>query len=118
SAPAQKLIAPQEPTVPTISRDPHDESGQVLPAIGSLLRRTTKDLPPDSPVHADLQEVQGIAQTTLNNIRSLSQALHPVLLDEAGLESPLAWHIPTVERQTGLALHYENPGNSNPLRAS
>lgn len=109
---AQKLIATQESTLRHISRELHDEFGQVLTAIGSLLRRTGKELPADSPVQADLQEVQQIAQTTLNNIRSLSQALHPVLLDEAGLESTLDWYIPTVERQTGLEIHYEKSGDS------
>jgi len=115
---AQKLIATQESTLRHISRELHDEFGQVLTAIGSLLRRTGKHIPADSPVQADLQEVQGIAQTTLNNIRSLSQALHPVLLDEAGLESTLDWYIPTVERQTGLVLHYEKSGTSYPVGAS
>jgi len=115
---AQKLIATQESTLRHISRELHDEFGQVLTAIGSLLRRAGKDLPAGSSVHTDLQEVQGIAQTTLNNIRSLSQALHPVLLDEAGLESTLDWYIPTVERQTGLVLHYEKSGNSFPVGAS
>jgi signal transduction histidine kinase len=107
---AQKLIATQESTLRHISRELHDEFGQVLTAIGSLLKRTAKHVPPDSPLHADLQEVQEIAQTTLNNIRSLSQALHPVLLEEAGLESTLDWYIPTVERQTGLVLHYQKSG--------
>jgi len=107
---AQKLIATQESTLRHISRELHDEFGQVLTAIGSMLRRTDKQIPPDSPIHGDLQEVQEIAQNTLNNIRSLSQALHPVLLDEAGLESTLDWYIPTVERQSGLALHYEKTG--------
>ena len=115
---AQKLIATQESTLRHISRELHDEFGQVLTAIGSLLRRTGKHLPADSPVHSDLLEVQEIAQSTLNNIRSLSQALHPVLLDEAGLESALDWYIPTVERQTGLVLHYEKSGVSYPVGAS
>jgi signal transduction histidine kinase len=115
---AQKLIATQESTLRHISRELHDEFGQVLTAIGSMLRRTDKQIPPDSPLHADLQEVREIAQTTLNNIRSLSQALHPVLLDEAGLESTLDWYIPTVERQTGLVLHYEKSGESFPVGAS
>jgi len=115
---AQKLIATQESTLRHISRELHDEFGQVLTAIGSLIRRTGKDLPADSPVHADLQEVQGIAQSTLENIRSLSQALHPVLLDEAGLISTLDWYIPTVERQTGLVLHYEKSGHTYPVGAS
>jgi len=67
-------------------------------------------LPSSSPLHSDLAEVREIAQSTLNNIRSLSQALHPVLLEEAGLESTLDWYIPTVERQMGLVLHYEKSG--------
>jgi len=107
---AQKLISTQESTLRHISRELHDEFGQVLTAIGSLLKRTDKHVPENSPLHGDLQEVQEIAQTTLNNIRSLSQALHPVLLEEEGLESTLDWYIPTVERQTGIVLHYEKSG--------
>jgi signal transduction histidine kinase len=109
---AQKLIATQESTLRHISRELHDEFGQVLTAIGSLMKRTGKHVPEDSPLHADLQEVREIAQKTLNNIRSLSQALHPVLLEEAGLESTLDWYVPTVERQTGLVLHYEKSGEA------
>ncbi len=107
---AQKLISTQESTLRHISRELHDEFGQVLTAIGSLLQRTDKQIPADSPLHGELQEVREIAQTTLNNIRSLSQALHPVLLEEAGLESTLDWYIPTIERQSGLVLHYDKSG--------
>ncbi len=107
---AQKLIATQESTLRHISRELHDEFGQILTAVGSLLRRAAKDVPEKSGLHEDLQEVREIAQSTLNNIRSLSQALHPVLLEEAGLETTLDWYIPTVERQTGLVLHYLKSG--------
>ena len=74
--------------------------------------------PEGSPLRQDLKEVQEIAQSTLNNIRTLSQALHPVLLEEAGLESTLDWYIPTVGRQTGLALHYEKTGQAFPVETS
>jgi signal transduction histidine kinase len=107
---AQKLISTQESTLRHISRELHDEFGQVLTAIGSLLGRLGNQVPADSPVRTDLVEVQQIAQSTLNNIRSLSQALHPVLLEEAGLVSTLDWYIPTTARQTGLELHYEKSG--------
>jgi signal transduction histidine kinase len=107
---AQKLISTQESTLRHISRELHDEFGQVLTAIGSLLSRVEKQVPQGAPLRQDLQEVREIAQSTLNNIRSLSQALHPVLLDEQGLESTLDWYIPMVERQTGLKLHYEKSG--------
>jgi signal transduction histidine kinase len=64
----------------------------------------------DSPLRTELQEVREITQSTLDKVRSLSQALHPVMLDEAGLESTLDWYIPTVERQTGINISYEKQG--------
>ena len=115
---AQKLISTQESTLRHISRELHDEFGQVLTAIGSMLGRAGKQAPEGSAVREDLKEVQEIAQSTLNNIRTLSQALHPVLLEEAGLESTLDWYIPTVGRQTGLVLHYEKTGQSFAVETS
>jgi signal transduction histidine kinase len=115
---AQKLISTQESTLRHISRELHDEFGQVLTAIGSMLGRAGIHAPEGSPLREDLKEVQEIAQSTLNNIRTLSQALHPVLLEEAGLESTLDWYIPTVGRQTGLALHYEKTGQAFPVETS
>ena len=109
---AQKLIATQESTLRHISRELHDEFGQVLTAIGAMLSRAGKQASEGSVLREDLQEVREVAQATLNNIRSLSQALHPVLLEEQGLESTLDWYVPTVERQTGLTLHYEKSGTS------
>lgn len=115
---AQKLISTQESTLRHISRELHDEFGQVLTAIGSMLRRAGKQAGEGTPLHTDLKEVQEIAQTTLNNIRTLSQALHPVLLEEAGLESTLDWYIPTVGRQAGIDLHYEKSGKPFSVEAS
>ncbi|HYM79500.1 MAG TPA: ATP-binding protein [Candidatus Dormibacteraeota bacterium] len=112
---AQKLIATQESTLRYISRELHDEFGQILTAIGSMLRRAGTHAPEGSSLRADLQEVLQTVQTTLESVRSLSQALHPVMLDEAGLESTLDWYIPTVERQTGIAISYEKRGEPFPV---
>ena len=107
---AQKLISSQESTLRSISRELHDEFGQILTAIGSLLTRSANHLPQGSPLREDLGEVRDIAQTTLDKVRSLSQALHPVMLDETGLESTLDWYIPTVEKQTGIDISYLKSG--------
>ena len=107
---AQKLIATQESTLQYISRELHDEFGQVLTAVGSMLRRAEKHAPDNSPLREELQEVRQVTQNTLNTVRSLSQALHPVMLDEAGLESTLDWYIPTAEKQTGISISYEKSG--------
>jgi signal transduction histidine kinase len=107
---AQKLIATQESTLRYISRELHDEFGQILTAMGSMLGRAGAHAPESSSLRSDLQEVRQIAQDTLDRVRTLSQALHPVMLDEVGLESTLDWYIPTVERQTGIAIFYEKQG--------
>src|SRR3989449_828826 len=64
---AQKLISTQESTLRHISRELHDEFGQVLTAIGSMLGRAGKHALEGSPLREDLKEVQEIAQSTLNN---------------------------------------------------
>jgi signal transduction histidine kinase len=115
---AQKLIATQESTLHYISRELHDEFGQVLTAVGAMLGRAEKHTSEDSPLRADLREVREIAQNTLNSVRTLSQTLHPVMLEEAGLESTLDWYLPTVEKQTGISVSYEKSGKAFPVRGS
>jgi signal transduction histidine kinase len=107
---AQKLIATQESTLRHISRELHDEFGQILTAVGAMLARAERHSPPDSPLRAELREVSEIAQSTLENVRMLSQALHPVMLEESGLESTVSWYIPSIEKQTGLVISYEKSG--------
>ena len=114
---AQKLIATQESTLLHISRELHDEFGQILTAIGSMLRRAGRQAPEGSPLRADLVEVSEIAQSTLDKVRSLSQALHPVTLEEAGLESTVDWYLPVVERQNGIVIHYSKTGASFPVES-
>ena len=114
----QKLIAARESTLHHIARELHDEFGQILTAMGSMLGRAGKHAPEGSPLRAELREVQELAQSTLNNVRSLSQALHPSILDEAGLESTLEWYLPTVEKQFGIAVSYERSGTGPPVNGT
>ncbi|HSB75211.1 MAG TPA: sensor histidine kinase, partial [Terriglobales bacterium] len=115
---AQKLISMQESTLREVSRELHDEFGQILTAVGAMLERAKKHAPESSPLRAELREVSQVAQSTLESVRSLSQALHPVMLDEAGLESTLDWYLRTVEKQTGIDICYEKSGTSFPVDGS
>jgi signal transduction histidine kinase len=114
---AQKLIATQESTLLYISRELHDEFGQILTAIGSMLGRAGRQAREGSHMRADLVEISEIAQSTLDKVRSLSQALHPVTLEEAGLESTVDWYLPVVERQNGIVIHYSKTGSAFPVES-
>jgi signal transduction histidine kinase len=110
---ARKLITMQEEILRSISRELHDEFGQVLTAIGAMLRRIeTRGLPPDSPLRADLQEIREVTQSTLDKTRALSQVLHPSILDDRGLEKAVDWYLPMFEKQTGITVRYEKEGTS------
>ena len=68
-----------------------------------MLGRAERHAPADSPLRTELREVSTIAQETLDKVRMLSQALHPVMLEEAGLEATVSWYVANVEKQTGLS---------------
>lgn len=106
---AQKLISTQESTLSYVSRELHDEFGQILTALGAMLTRAEKRNP-DSELTDSLREIREVAQSALDKTRTLSQALHPVMLDESGLEQSLDWYLPTIERQTGIDISYEKSG--------
>jgi len=113
---AQALITTREDTLREISRELHDEFGQVLTAIGSMIKRTARHTSEDSPLRADLREVGEVAQTALDSVRGLSQTLHPSILEELGLASTVDWYLSTVERQLGLRVTYEKPDTMVPVR--
>jgi signal transduction histidine kinase len=108
---AQTLISTQESTLSYVSRELHDEFGQILTAIGAMLTRTAKR-GKDPELSQNLHEIRDVAQSALDKVRTLSQALHPVMLDESGLEQSLDWYLPTVERQTGVKISYEKSGEA------
>jgi signal transduction histidine kinase len=105
---AQQLISMQENTFRSISLELHDDLGQVLTAVGIMLERADEK-------SGDLLEVREIVQTTLDKVRSLSHALHPVVLDEVGLESAVDAYLPAFEKQTGIEVKYEKTGPGREL---
>lgn len=108
---AQQLISMQENTLRYVSRELHDEFGQILTAVGAMLNRVEKRSPAaDTSLRAELRDVNEIVQATLEKVRALSQALHPVVLEEAGLESAVDNYLPMFEKRTGIGIHYEKTG--------
>jgi signal transduction histidine kinase len=113
---AQQLISMQENTFRSISRELHDDFGQILTAIGAMLQRAGRRLSNAAdPAYADVREVQEIVQSTLEKVRSLSHALHPVVLDEVGFESAVDQYLPGFQKRTGVEVIYEKSGTGREL---
>lgn len=107
---AQQLITARESTLRHLARELHDEFGQTLTAMGAMLGRAERHAPAASPIKTELREVAEVAQGLLEQVRGLSQALHPSLLEAIGLEGTVDWYLSTFTRQTGVAVAYQRTG--------
>ena len=100
---AARLISVQEEVLRSVSRELHDEFGQILTAVGAMLSRAErKGIPPESPLRTELSEIREITHGTLERIRSLSQMLHPAVIDDYGLAKAVEWYTGVFEKQTGI----------------
>jgi signal transduction histidine kinase len=111
---ARKLITMQEEMFRSISRELHDEFGQMLTAVGALLGRMRRQQFP-AQLAGDLDEIRAIAQDALDKTRSLTQTLHPSILDDGGLEEAIDWYLSVFEKQTSIHVDLAKSGLSHEL---
>ena len=106
-----KLIEVQEATLRQVSRDLHDEFGQILTGVGLMLRRagqkgTTSTT--DPALLSELQAVKQVVEETLQKVRDQSQMFRPAVLDDFGLRQTLEWLTRQFEKQSGLPIHFHS----------
>ncbi|HEV2424439.1 MAG TPA: ATP-binding protein [Terriglobia bacterium] len=112
-----KLIDVQEDMLRQVSRDLHDEFGQILTGIGLMLRRAGQRATADAALVDQLEEVKHVAAETLQRIREQSQMFRPAVLDDFGLEQTLEWLAGVFEKQSGTPVHFEWNGVESALPA-
>ena len=100
----------QEDLQRSVSRELHDDFGQIVTAIGTLLGRAQRRASQDPALVSELESVRGIAQEALDRIRTESQWLHPAVLDDFGLEKALERAVEQFEHQTGIETTLEVKG--------
>jgi signal transduction histidine kinase len=106
----------QEDLQRSVSRELHDDFGQILTAVGTLLGRVERDVSASPATLEKLREVRGIAQDTLERLRAQSQWLHPGMLDDSGLEKVIARSAEQFERQTGIRTTVSTMGPIDSVR--
>ena len=111
-----RTLRVQEDVQRSISRELHDDFGQIVTAIGTLLGRARRQIGPSSPLASELDHVRTIAQQALDRIRTRSQWLHPGLLDDFGLERALQVFVEQFERQTGIRTTLAVVGPVQPIK--
>lgn len=111
-----RMLRVQEDVQRSLSRELHDDFGQIVTAIGTLLGRARRQMPAGNALGTELEHVRSIAQQALDRIRSRSQWLHPGVLDDFGLARALESCVEQYQRQTGIRTHLSASGPVDAVR--
>ncbi len=104
-----KMIDLQEETLRQVSRDLHDEFGQILTAIGVMLNRAGRDTRGGELSEsgtAEVEKVRNIVKDTLQKVRDQSQIFRPAILDDFGLEQTLEWFARQFSERAGIPVRF------------
>lgn len=106
---AREMIGMQESILRTVSRELHDDFGQILTAVNTTLARVRKRSGEllDGSLSEQIAEVQEATRQALERARDLSQTLHPAVLESHGLVGALERFLPGFERQSGIRVYVE-----------
>jgi signal transduction histidine kinase len=96
-----QMLQDQEVLARRFSHEMHDELGQSLTGLRSMLKRI------DGAEWMERRaECVGILEEALTGVRELSQLLRPVILDDFGLDAGLRWLTERFSERTQIATEY------------
>ena len=113
---SQQLVSSQEQERKALSRELHDEIGQLLTALrmelGNLER--TRAVPAgESDPHLD--QAKKLAESTLRTTRDIAMGLRPAMLDVLGLGPALEWQTREYSRRYKTPIQLEMDGDLKDL---
>lgn len=87
-----------------ISREIHDELGQLLTVLKMDISWLNKKIEPDNTIAKEkITEVLDVIDTTVKTVRRIASELRPSLLDDLGLPAAMEWHMEEFERRSGIS---------------
>ena len=111
---SHQLVKIQEEERRWISRELHDQIGQML--TGIQMQFTKIELSnglPEASVH--LTEGKTLVNRTVRAVRDMAMGLRPSILDDLGLIPALEWQTREFSRQSGIAVNLKLGGNLSEL---
>ena len=100
------VLRVQEAERGRIARDLHDGVGQALTALKIELELLENQAASTgSSIEARLTHLKGLVNRTLQDVKALSHALRPPMLDDLGLVPTLHWLVRTFQRRNAVQVH-------------
>ena len=107
---SQRLMKAQEEERLHLSRELHDESGQLLSALRVQLGLLERDADHPSSVNEGITELKRTAKALQDDLHRLAVDLRPASLDHLGLVMALQQYIGEFSRQYNIDVQFETVG--------
>ncbi|KAA0265628.1 MAG: GAF domain-containing protein, partial [Chloroflexi bacterium] len=107
---SQRLMKAQEEERLHLSRELHDESGQLLAALTVALGLLERDVENPVAIHTRTAELKRTANMIQENLHRLAVNLRPASLDHLGLVTALGQFIQEFSRQNNIKVEFEAVG--------
>lgn len=111
---SNQLVRVQEEERKTISRELHDEVGQLLTGLRMELG-TLRNRAPDEEFQERLESVKQLAEESLRSVRNLALLVRPSMLDDLGLAPALHWQAKEFSRRYGIPVSVSVAGRLDGL---
>ncbi len=97
-----------------ISRELHDQIGQLLTAIQMKLSKIEVSIDPSERMRS-VQEGKALVYKTVSAARDMAMGLRPSVLDDLGLVAALEWQVREFKRRSGILVNLNLEGNLSEL---
>ncbi len=109
---SHRLVHAQEDERRSLSRELHDEVGQILTAlrmeVGSLAQLRTEN---GRAFEEHVEEAKQLAEQSLRAVRDMAMGLRPSMLDDLGLGPAVEWQARDFARRIGVPVSVEIDGD-------
>lgn len=108
---SRQLVNAQEAERKSLSRELHDEVGQMLTALRMELR-SVQELRTASPeeFYDHIEDAKKLTEQSLRALRDLAMGLRPSMLDDLGLGSAIQWQARQFAKHSGIPVNVEIAG--------
>jgi signal transduction histidine kinase len=108
---SQQLVSSQEQERKALSRELHDEIGQLLTALRMELGNLERGRAPGGETDPHLDQAKKLAESTLRTTRDIAMGLRPAMLDVLGLGPALEWQAREFSRRYKTPIRLEVDGD-------
>jgi signal transduction histidine kinase len=108
---SRQLVRAQEEERRSISRELHDEIGQMLTALRMELRNLQElRSAPEEQFQEHVEDARRLAEQTLRAVRDMAMGLRPSMLDDLGLGSAVQWQARQFSKHSGVPVNVQIEG--------